>query len=147
MSVERGKDFMEINYLMNSGFMFRDGKTLLVFDDYEDPAGAVDAAYDKNDFDRLYIFVTHAHFDHFGTRIRAYAQKATRYIFTSNVTANGRTTRLRFGRMTQLTWAFLSWCSFRRAKKFSTRAISTGGIGQTTRWRIWNWQRKFSNAS
>ena len=76
---------MEINYLMNSGFMVRDGKTLLVFDDYEDPAGAVDAAYDKNDFDRLYIFVTHAHFDHFGTRIRAYAQKATRYIFSSDL--------------------------------------------------------------
>jgi L-ascorbate metabolism protein UlaG (beta-lactamase superfamily) len=77
---------MEITYLLNSGFMVRDGKTLLVFDDYEDPAGAVDAAYDKEEeFDNLYIFVTHAHFDHFGTRIRAYAQKVNRYIFSSDL--------------------------------------------------------------
>ena len=76
---------MDINYLLNSGFMVRDEKVLFVFDDYEDPAGIVDAAYDKGDFDRLYIFVTHAHFDHFSTRIRAYAQKVTRYIFSSDI--------------------------------------------------------------
>ena len=69
---------MDINYLLNSGFLIRDEKILLVFDDYEDPAGIVDAAYDKGDFDRLYIFATHAHFDHFSTRIRAYAEKVTR---------------------------------------------------------------------
>lgn len=76
---------MDINYLLNSGFMIRDGKTLLVFDDYEDPEGIVDAAYDKGDFDRLYIFVTHAHFDHFSTHIRAYAQNTTRYIFGNDI--------------------------------------------------------------
>ena len=76
---------MELTYLLNSGFMVKEDRTLLVFDDYEDPAGAVDAAYDKDDYDRLYIFVTHAHFDHFGTRIRAYAQKVTRYIFSSDI--------------------------------------------------------------
>lgn len=76
---------MELSYLLNSGFMVKDGKTLLVFDDYEDPAGVVDAAYDQGDFDKLYIFVTHAHFDHFGTHIRAYAQKATRYVFSSDL--------------------------------------------------------------
>lgn len=76
---------MELTYLLNSGFMIRDGKTLILFDAYDDPAGAVDAAYDKDDFDRLYIFVTHAHFDHFSTRIRAYAQKATRYLFSSDL--------------------------------------------------------------
>lgn len=76
---------MDISYLLNSGFMVRDGKILLVFDDFEDPAGIVDAAYDKGDFERLYIFVTHAHFDHFSTHIRAYAQKATRYIFGSDI--------------------------------------------------------------
>ena len=76
---------MELTYLLNSGFMIRDEKTLLVFDDYEDPAGIVDAAYDKGDFDRLYIFVTHAHFDHFGTHIRAYAPKTERYIFGSDM--------------------------------------------------------------
>jgi len=76
---------MFINYLLNSGFMIQDGKILLVFDDYEDPAGVVDAAYDKGDFDRLYVFATHAHFDHFGTHIRAYAQNAARYIFGSDI--------------------------------------------------------------
>lgn len=76
---------MDISYLLNSGFLVRDGKTLLVFDDYDDPAGAVDAAYDGTDFDNLYIFVTHAHFDHFGTRIRAYAQKVSRYLFSNDL--------------------------------------------------------------
>ncbi len=76
---------MDINYLLNSGFLIRDEKILLVFDDYEDPAGIVDAAYDKGDFDRLYIFATHAHFDHFSTRIRAYAEKVTRYVFSSDI--------------------------------------------------------------
>ena len=76
---------MIISYLLNSGFLIQDEKILLVFDDYDDPAGIIDAAYDKGDFDRLYIFVTHAHFDHFGTHIRAYAPKATRYIFSSDM--------------------------------------------------------------
>ena len=76
---------MEVTYLLNSGFMIRDERTLLVFDDYEDPAGIVDAAYDKGDFDNLYIFVTHAHFDHFGTHIRSYTPKVTRYIFSSDI--------------------------------------------------------------
>ena len=76
---------MIINYLLNSGFLIRDEKLLLVFDDYEDPSGVVDVAYDKGEFDRLYIFATHAHFDHFSTHIRAYAPKTTRYIFSNDI--------------------------------------------------------------
>lgn len=76
---------MDIVYLLNSGFLVRDENVLLVFDDYEDPAGIVDAAYDKGGFDRLYVFATHAHFDHFSTHIRAYAPKTTRYIFSSDI--------------------------------------------------------------
>ena len=76
---------MDINYLLNSGFMVRDGKILLVIDDYDDPAQIVNAAYDKGDFDALYIFATHAHFDHFGTHIRAYAPKTVRYIFGNDI--------------------------------------------------------------
>jgi len=76
---------MEITYLLNSGFLVRDGRILMVFDDYEDPSGAVDAAYDGGDFDRLYIFVTHAHFDHFSTHIRSYAPKTSRYVFSSDL--------------------------------------------------------------
>lgn len=92
---------MDINYLLNSGFMIRDEKILLVFDDYEDPAGIVDAAYDKGDFDRLYIFVSHAHFDHFGTHIRAYSPKVTRYIFSSDVK---RTKRAKFFPSAKITY-------------------------------------------
>lgn len=76
---------MDMNYLLNSGFLIRDEKILLVFDDFEDPAGIVDAAYDKGDFDKLYIFASHAHFDHFSTHIRAYAPKVTRYIFSNDI--------------------------------------------------------------
>ena len=76
---------MYITYLLNSGFLIQDEKVLLIFDDYEDPAGIIDAAYDKGEFDRLYIFATHAHFDHFGTHIRAYAPKTTQYIFSSDI--------------------------------------------------------------
>lgn len=73
---------MEITYLLNSGFLVRDDRTLLVFDDFEDPAKVVDRVVDEGNFDNLYIFVSHAHFDHFGTHIRAYSPQVTRYIFS-----------------------------------------------------------------
>ena len=76
---------MEITYLLNSGFLIRDDKTLLVFDDFEDPAKVVDNAVDEGNFDNLYIFVTHAHFDHFGTHIRAYSKQTTKYIFSHDL--------------------------------------------------------------
>lgn len=76
---------MNITYLLNSGFLIQDEKIFLVFDDYEDPAGIIDAAYDKGEFERLYIFATHAHFDHFSTHIRAYAPKVTQYIFSNDI--------------------------------------------------------------
>ena len=73
---------MEITYLLNSGFLIRDDRTLLVFDDFEDPAKIVDRVVDDGGFDHLYIFVSHAHFDHFGVHISNYADKVTRYIFS-----------------------------------------------------------------
>ena len=73
---------MEITYLLNSGFLIRDDRTLLIFDDFEDPAHVVHRALNRGEFDRLYIFVSHAHFDHFGTHIRAYARQTNRYIFS-----------------------------------------------------------------
>ena len=76
---------MEITYLLNSGFLIRDGRNLFVFDDFEDPAKAVDRAVDENNFDNLYIFASHAHFDHFGTHIRAYALQTSRYIFSYDI--------------------------------------------------------------
>lgn len=76
---------MEITYLLNSGFMVRDENILMLFDDFDDPAQVADRAIDQGNFDYLYIFVSHAHFDHFGTHIRAYAPKVSRYIFSSDI--------------------------------------------------------------
>ena len=47
---------MEITYLLNSGFLIRDDRTLLVFDDFEDPEKVVDKIVDEGNFDNLYIF-------------------------------------------------------------------------------------------
>lgn len=76
---------MEITYLLNSGFMVKDENILMLFDDFDDPSQAADIAVDKGNFEKLYIFATHAHFDHFGTHIRAYAPKVSRYIFSNDI--------------------------------------------------------------
>ena len=76
---------MEIVYLLNSGFMIKDEQTLIVFDDYDDPASVVDRAINRGNFEHLYIFASHAHFDHFDTHIRAYAKQVTRYIFSNDI--------------------------------------------------------------
>ena len=76
---------MEITYLLNSGFMIRDGNILMIFDDFDDPSMKADRAVGKGNFEQLYIFVSHAHFDHFGTHIRAYAPQTSRYIFSNDL--------------------------------------------------------------
>ena len=73
---------MEITYLLNSGFMIKDKDTLMLFDDFDDPSLTVDKVIGEENFKYLYIFVSHAHFDHFGTHIRAYAPQTTKYIFS-----------------------------------------------------------------
>ena len=83
---------MRITYLLNSGFLLQIGRTLLVFDDFQDTAHAVDRAIDAGGYDQLYFFASHAHFDHFDTHIRAYAAQATRYIFSNDIR---RTKRVR----------------------------------------------------
>ena len=92
---------MEITYLLNSGFMIKDEKILLLFDDFDDPAQVADRAVDKGNFEHLYIFASHAHFDHFGTHIRAYAPKVSRYIFSHDIK---RTKRVRIFPPTEITF-------------------------------------------
>ena len=76
---------IEITYLLNSGFLVRVGRTLLVFDDFKDSAGAVDAAVEAADFDHLYFFASHGHFDHFDAHICAYEAKTERYILSDDI--------------------------------------------------------------
>ena len=73
---------MEITYLLNSGFMIKDKDILMLFDDFDDPSMTADKVIGEGNFKQLYIFVSHAHFDHFGTHIRAYAPQVTKYIFS-----------------------------------------------------------------
>lgn len=70
-----------MTYLLNSGFLVRVGRVLLVFDDYKDPSRAVDKAVAADDFDQLYVFASHAHFDHFDPHIGLYADAVNQYIF------------------------------------------------------------------
>lgn len=76
---------MEIVYLLNSGFMIKDENLLLLFDDYDDPEKIVDRVVAKEKFEHFYVLVSHAHFDHFGTHIRAYAPQVSRYIFSNDI--------------------------------------------------------------
>ena len=72
---------MEIAYLLNSGFAVRLSRTLLVFDDYLDPAQAVESLLAGAE--RVYFFVSHAHFDHFDAHILDYAPSVTRYVMAA----------------------------------------------------------------
>lgn len=76
---------MEIVYLLNSGFMIEDENILILIDDYDDPEKIVDKVVAKKTFDNFYILVSHAHFDHFGTHIRAYAPQTSRYVFSNDI--------------------------------------------------------------
>lgn len=81
---------MEITYLLNSGFLVKLNRTLLVFDDFEDPANVVESEIAKNNFDSLYIFASHAHFDHFDSHIADYQKNATKYIFGNDIKGTKR---------------------------------------------------------
>ena len=74
---------MKLTYLLNSGFAAELGDTLLVFDDYRDPAGAVRAALPA--VREVYFFASHAHFDHFDAHILDYAPQTNRYFFSEEI--------------------------------------------------------------
>ena len=74
---------IDITYLLNSGFLVRLGRTALIFDDYMDDAKVVEQALPS--CDEVYIFVSHAHFDHFDSHILQYANRTTRYFFSQEL--------------------------------------------------------------
>ena len=75
---------MKITYLLNSGFLIQDDKTLIVFDDYADPTHEVRKSL-NSDVDRLYIFASHAHFDHFSLEILQFADQVEKFIFSYDI--------------------------------------------------------------
>ena len=81
-----------VTYLLNSGFLVRVGRTLLVFDDFEDQQDIVGQAIRAGGHDAVYIFASHAHFDPFDQHILNYQQEAARYVFGYDIrrTKRGR---------------------------------------------------------
>lgn len=77
------KKELTIIYLLNSGFLVRGDGWALLFDDFQDPAGAVDQALPE--IEELYIFASHAHFDHFSPEIARYAKKTRRYFLSRDI--------------------------------------------------------------
>ena len=75
------KSELTITYLLNSGFLVRKGKKALLFDCFEDPAGVLPQAVAE--LEELYIFASHAHFDHFSEQMTARYQANAKRIFLS----------------------------------------------------------------
>lgn len=140
-----GKEPLAITYLLNSGFLVRGARWGLVFDDFQDPAGAVDKALPE--LDELYIFVSHAHFDHFNPDIARYAKKVRRYFLSRDVAGVLSSRRIPAA---QVTWldvydayedARIKVTSFASTDEGTSFAVSFGG------WRIfhagdfnwWHW--------
>ena len=76
---------MEVIYLLNSGFLVRSDDILLVFDAFDDPAGVLPKMLKEESYERLYFFVSHAHFDHFNPEIAKFASMATQYILSDDI--------------------------------------------------------------
>ena len=76
-------DNMEITYLDNSGFVLAFGKTALVFDYYRDAKDSLPAIL--ADCDKVYMFSSHVHHDHFNPQIAQFGDKTTTYILSFDI--------------------------------------------------------------
>jgi len=72
---------LEITYLLNSGFLVRQGRRALLFDCFEDPSGTLVRIVPE--LEELYIFASHAHFDHYSEQLIGKYQGQARRIFLS----------------------------------------------------------------
>lgn len=77
------KQGLTITYLLNSGFLVAGDGWGLLFDDFQDPTGAVDQALPE--MEELYIFASHAHSDHFSPEIARYAAHTRRYFLSRDI--------------------------------------------------------------
>jgi L-ascorbate metabolism protein UlaG (beta-lactamase superfamily) len=77
---------MQVTYLLNSGFAVETERTVLVFDDYQDPARALERILSESDGKRVYFLASHAHFDHFNGRlIGRYGKLASNYLLSEDI--------------------------------------------------------------
>jgi L-ascorbate metabolism protein UlaG (beta-lactamase superfamily) len=72
---------MKLTYVYNSCFALLDGVTVLIFDFFYDYTGALKKIISKAE--NLYVFVSHAHGDHFSPKI--YDWNASKYIISNDV--------------------------------------------------------------
>lgn len=84
---------MRVTYLFNSGFLVQLNHTWLIFDDCDDPSQTVDGELTAQNGAILYVFASHAHFDHFDPHILNYAPQTTQYIFGRDIKRTRRAKR------------------------------------------------------
>lgn len=85
---------VKVTYLFNSGFLLDTGKNLLVFDDFKDPTDEVAKALAQKDYEHVYFFASHFHFDHYDPHIADYQDKVTRYLLSDDIRVAADTRRL-----------------------------------------------------
>lgn len=74
------KQQAEIIYLAHSGFIVKICDRAFVFDYYRDPAGVLEE--NLTGIKKLYIFSSHAHYDHFSPEILTLEKMTARYILS-----------------------------------------------------------------
>lgn len=94
---------MKITYLLNSGFAVELGQSLLIFDDYQDPARVVEHLLQTRERGQVYFFASHSHFDHFnGDALARFAPHVTRYFLSNDIKRVRRAAALPKERVTWL---------------------------------------------
>ena len=137
---------IDITYLMNSGFLVRLGRTALIFDDYMDEGLAVEKVL--SECDEVYIFVSHAHFDHFDSHIMQYADSTTKYFFSQELHHTKRAKAFPQDKIVYLP-DYSEWEDEAvRVQSFSSTDTGTSFLVEKDGWRIfhagdfnwWHWK-------
>ncbi len=78
---------MKIDYLGHSGFLVETASCLLLFDSFRADPGTIDG---KPKDKPLFVFVSHAHADHFDPAIFSIAGRTVRYLLSFDLRGNKR---------------------------------------------------------